>query len=52
MKTIYRGCDLEQHDGEWIISENGKELYIAKSEAEAVQWVNEEKRTRRLKSGS
>lgn len=44
---IYRGYDIERINGIFTVFENGKTVYIAKSEDDAMNWIDARKREQR-----
>jgi hypothetical protein len=40
---IYRGHDIDDEGGKWVVSKKGATLFTANSEEEACDWVNEQK---------
>lgn len=43
---IYRGYDIMPVNGLWSVIKDGKTVYIAKSEEDAMNWIDAQKRKR------
>jgi hypothetical protein len=41
--TIYRGYDINAHNGRWLVSKDGKEVHRAENKDAAVAWVDNER---------